>query len=115
MPHTTRTFFLAIGVLIAITAKPQCTEPVQDKVLLVGDSWAFFMGVDQTINEVLAKWGHSGHRYYTNLTLAENGAETDDFLGMDKQAEIADRLLDDTGIKVVHLSIGGTMCWAIGM
>lgn len=107
MLHSTRTLLLAVGVLLATTARPQCTEATQNKVLLVGDSWAFFMGVDQTINEVLAKWGHSGHRYYTNLTLAENGAETDDFLGMDKQAEIADRLLNDPVIKVVHLSIGG--------
>ncbi|MFN9324476.1 MAG: T9SS type A sorting domain-containing protein [Flavobacteriales bacterium] len=107
MLHTTRSLLLAMGVLLTTTVRPQCTETAQNKVLLVGDSWAFFMGVDQTINEVLAKWGHSGYRYYTNLTLAENGAETDDFLGMDKQAEITDRLLNDPGIKVVHLSIGG--------
>jgi lysophospholipase L1-like esterase len=85
----------------------QCNEQTRNKVLLVGDSWAFFMGVDQTINEVLEKWGHSDSRYYTNLTLAENGAETDDFLGAEKQAEIADQLLNDADIKVVHLSIGG--------
>jgi lysophospholipase L1-like esterase len=107
MLYSTRTLLLVIGVLLTTTARPQCAETAQNKVLLVGDSWAFFMGVDQTINEVLSKWGHSGYQYYTNLTLAENGAETDDFLGMDKQAEIADRLLNDPGIKVVHLSIGG--------
>ena len=94
-------------LLLQIDSMGQCSEPTRNKVLLVGDSWAFFMGVDQTINEVLEKWGHSGSRYYTNLTLAENGAETDDFLGADKQAEIADQLLNDPDIKVVHLSIGG--------
>lgn len=94
-------------LLTCMESAGQCSEPTRNKVLLVGDSWAFFMGVDQTINEVLEKWGHSGSRYYTNLTLAENGAETDDFLGADKQAEIADQLLNDADIKVVHLSIGG--------
>lgn len=102
-----RSLLLSFGLLLALHGQAQCTEPTRNKVLLVGDSWAFFMGVDQTINEVLAKWGHSGYRYYTNLTLAENGAETDDFLGLDKQGEIAEQLLNDPDISVVHLSIGG--------
>ncbi len=98
---------LLLSLAIAQGASAQCTETALDKVLLVGDSWAFFMGVDQTINGELGKWGHSGYRYYTNLVLAENGAETDDFLTPGKQAEIATRLLNDPGIKVVHLSLGG--------
>lgn len=99
---------LLLGIiLLTVPVRAQCDEPVRNKVLLVGDSWAFFMGADQTINEQLAKWGHSGYRYYTNLVLAENGAETDDFLGLDKQAEIAERLLEDPDIAVVHLSLGG--------
>ena len=103
-----RSLLLSCLLLVLHTESTgQCSEPTRNKVLLVGDSWAFFMGVDQTINEVLEKWGHSGSRYYTNLTLAENGAETDDFLGAEKQAEIADQLLNDADIKVVHLSIGG--------
>ena len=73
----------------------------------MGDSWAFFMGVDQTINTVLEKWGHSGYTYFTNLTIAENGAETDDFLNPDKQAEIQARIDEFPSIEVVHLSIGG--------
>ncbi|MCC6542201.1 MAG: T9SS type A sorting domain-containing protein [Flavobacteriales bacterium] len=102
-----RVLFVACVLLTTLSARSQCTEPSHNKVLLVGDSWAFFMGVDQTIDEVLARWGHSGYRYLTNLEIAENGAETDDFLEPDKQAEIADRLLSDPEITVVHLSIGG--------
>jgi hypothetical protein len=102
-----RSVLITTLLLIAPSAQAQCDEPLRNKVLLVGDSWAFFMGVDQTLNEQLAKWGHSGYRYYTNLVLAENGAETDDFLGLDKQAEIAERLLADPDITVVHLSLGG--------
>lgn len=85
----------------------QCSEPTERKVLLVGDSWAFFMGVDQTINTVLERWGHSNYSYYTNLTLAENGAETDDFQSSAKQNEIAAQLAANPSISVVHLSIGG--------
>lgn len=85
----------------------QCSENETAKVLLVGDSWAFFMSVDQTINDVLFDWGHTGYTYYTNLTLAENGAETDDFLLPVKQQEIQAKLDEFPSIEVVHLSIGG--------
>lgn len=85
----------------------QCSENETPKVLLVGDSWAFFMSVDQTINDVLFDWGHTGYTYYTNLTLAENGAETDDFLLPAKQQEIQAKLNEFPSIEVVHLSIGG--------
>lgn len=88
-------------------ALAQCSENSQRRVLLVGDSWAFFMGVDQTINTVLDQWGHSNYTYFTNLTLAENGAETDDFLTATKQNEIAAQLAANPSIDVVHLSIGG--------
>lgn len=94
-------------VLLTTISSAQCTETATNKVLLVGDSWAFFMGVDQTLNTVLERWGHSDARFVTNLILAENGAETDDFLEVDKQTEIQNQLLDNPSIKVVHLSIGG--------
>lgn len=104
MRHLTPLLFLLIGIG---QAQAQCSESSTRKVLLVGDSWAFFMGVDQTINNVFNKWGHSGYTYFTNLTLAENGAETDDFQGADKQAEILEQLTNNPSIEVVHLSIGG--------
>lgn len=85
----------------------QCTEATQPKVLLVGDSWAFFMNVDRTINNVFKKWGHSNYTYLTSNVIAENGAETDDFLKPDKQAEIQMLLDENPSIEVVHLSIGG--------
>lgn len=75
--------------------------------MLVGDSRAFFMGVDQTINNIMTKWGHSNYKYFTNITLAVNGAETDDFLTPGRQDEIALQLAQNPTIEVVHLSIGG--------
>lgn len=85
----------------------QCSENEEDEILLVGDSWAFFMGADQTLNDVFAQWGHSDKKFYTNLTLAENGAETVDFLQQNKQDEIETQLLNKPSIDIVHLSIGG--------
>lgn len=85
----------------------QCTETQSPKVLLVGDSWAFFMGVDGTINNAFKKWGFSNYKFLTNSTIAENGAQTDDFLTTTKQNEIKRMLDENPSIKVVHLSIGG--------
>ncbi|UPT68148.1 MAG: SGNH/GDSL hydrolase family protein [Sphingobacteriales bacterium JAD_PAG50586_3] len=95
--------------LLGVSARSfsQCAENPQPKVLLVGDSWAFFMSVDQTINTVFSKWGHSDCTFYTNITLAENGAETDDFLTPAKQNEILAKLDEYPSIEFIHLSIGG--------
>ena len=100
-------FLLIAGGWFFSKANAQCAENEETKILLVGDSWAFFMGVDQTINKVMKNWGHSGYKFYTNITIAENGAETDDFLLASKQDEIRNQLLQKPEIKVVHLSIGG--------
>lgn len=95
----------------------QCSESDEYKVLLVGDSWAFFMGVDGTFNNVFEKWGHSNFKFFTNPVVAENGARTTDFLEASKQNEIANLLQTYPSIEVVHLSIGGNDVlgqWDIG-
>jgi lysophospholipase L1-like esterase len=88
-------------------AHAQCEEPATRRVLTVGDSWSVFMNANSTFNNVFRKWGHSDKRYFTNLIISENGAETDDFLGETKQQEIAAQLAANPTIDVVHLSIGG--------
>ncbi|MEX1190972.1 MAG: SGNH/GDSL hydrolase family protein [Brumimicrobium sp.] len=101
---TTTSFLIFIYV---ISGYSQCIENDKEKVLLVGDSWAFFMGVDGTINNVFDNWGHSDIEFYTNVILSENGAETNDFLEQGKQDEIANQLNNNPDIEVVHLSLGG--------
>jgi len=85
----------------------QCAETNEPKVLLAGDSWAFFMNIDQTFNNAFKKWGFSNYKYMTNALIAENGAQTDDFLKPDKQNFIDSVIKKHPSIEVVHLSIGG--------
>lgn len=102
--------FLPIAFLFCLfttALNAQCSEQSEPKVLLVGDSWAFFMSVDQTINTVFKQWGHSDATFYTNIDLAVNGAETGDFLDQAKLDEIAARLNEYPSIEFIHLSIGG--------
>ena len=85
----------------------QCNEVDEIKVLLIGDSWAFFMGVDGTINNVFEQWGHSNKTFTTTIEVAVNGARTSDFLETNMQTEIRDLINSNPSIEVVHLSIGG--------
>lgn len=85
----------------------QCGESDETKVLLIGDSWAFFMGVDGTINNVFEKWGHSNKKFLTNIEVAVNGARTSDFIEVNMQTEVRDLIVGNPSIEVIHLSIGG--------
>lgn len=85
----------------------QCEEQNQQRILLIGDSWAFFMGVDQTINTVMEHWGHSNIKFYTNTELAQNGARTHHFLQPEKQEAMLQAFADFPDADHVHLSIGG--------
>src|SRR3954463_15257453 len=103
-------YFLALVSVITLftgTTFSQCTETPEPKVLLVGDSWAWFMNTEATINSVLKTWGHSNYRYVSNATLAVNGAQTDDVMKASTEAEILHQLTINPSISVVDLSIGG--------
>ncbi|MGK0388386.1 MAG: lysophospholipase L1-like esterase [Maribacter sp.] len=98
---------LFLALFFHLNIQAQCDSDDEIKVLLVGDSWAFFMTADLTFNNVFERWGHSNYFFITTINLAENGAQTDDFLEADKQEDIQ-QILDSTpSIKAVHLSIGG--------
>lgn len=100
-------FFTFIIFLFTAQLKAQCNETDETKVLLIGDSWAFFMYVDGTIDNVFEKWGHTHYKFLSNPTVAENGAETDDFQGSSKQTEIQNLINDNPSIEAIHLSIAG--------
>jgi hypothetical protein len=85
----------------------QCTEEVDTKVLLIGDSWAFFMNADGTFDNVFEHWGQSNMNFYSNATLAVNGARTEDFLEEARMTEIENQLNTQPKIEAVHISLGG--------
>jgi hypothetical protein len=88
-------------------AQDDCQENIEEKILLIGDSWAFFMDLDDTFNQVLPSWGHTDKTYYTNGILAENGATLEDFLEPEKLEEIEFQLQQKPDIEIIHLSLGG--------
>ena len=88
-------------------ANAQCVEIPKNRVLLVGDSWAAFMNGDQTITDGLRIVGHSDKKFTSSLSIAENGADTWDFLESGKQTDIQNIIDANPDIDMVHLSIGG--------
>lgn len=101
--------FTALILVLIGTAQTfaQCVEVPSNRVLLVGDSWAAFMNADQTINDGLANVGHSDKRFVSNVQIAENGADTWDFIDGQKQDAIQAIIDVNPDIEIVHLSIGG--------
>ncbi|MDA7803481.1 T9SS type A sorting domain-containing protein [Crocinitomix sp.] len=100
-------YILILVGLISITSHSQCIEEDDATVLLVGDSWAFFMNADGTFDDVLEHWGHSNQSYFTNAALAVNGARTEDFLEEAKLNELENQLTSQPTLKAVHLSVSG--------
>lgn len=100
-------FYPTLLIFSSFLANAQCTEVNTPKVLLVGDSWAFFMNVDGTINKALDACGHSNYTFVSNGELAVNGARAEDFLTVAKKNEIEAQLNANPTIEVVHISLGG--------
>ncbi|MCH8534731.1 MAG: T9SS type A sorting domain-containing protein [Flavobacteriaceae bacterium] len=100
-------FFLFLGLGFTLNAQVNCEEEVKEEILLIGDSWAFFMDFDSTFDVILPQWGHTNKTYYTNSILAENGATLVDFLTQERLDEIEFQLQERPDIKIVHLSLGG--------
>lgn len=105
-----KTFFTLITLTVFgfSIAFSQCNETPVNRVLLVGDSWANFMNIDQTITDALRNSGHSDKKYTSSLAVAENGADTWDFVASGGKQQIIQDLIDaNPEIDIVHLSIGG--------
>lgn len=96
-------FFLFISLHVS----SQCSETPVTRVLLVGDSWANMIGIDNAIKNAFERHGHSNYTFYTNAVLAENGTKTTDFLQPNRLNEIQTQLLANPDIDFVHLSLGG--------
>lgn len=100
------TSLFAVALATGI-AHSQCVEVPSNRILLVGDSWAAFQNADQTINDGLKNVGHSDKRFTSNVQIAENGADTWDFVDGPKQDAIEAIIDANPDIEIVHLSIGG--------
>ena len=96
------TIFLAFSVKMM----GQC-NPTQTKILLVGDSWAYFADQFNSIDNSLDYYGFSDLSSFTNSDLAVTGTETKWMLEQGTITNISSALNSNPGIEVISVSIGG--------
>ncbi len=93
--------------LSCMKVSSQCAETPVTRVLLVGDSWAFFLNAEATIDTALRRAGLSNYKFFSNANLSVSGATTGNFIDSAGQAEIKNQLNANPTIDFCHLSIGG--------
>lgn len=100
-------YLVLLLAIISNQSHSQCSETPVTRILLVGDSWANMIGIDNAIKNAFERFGHSNYTFYTNAVLAENGTKTTDFIQPNRLNEIQTQLLANPDIDFVHLSLGG--------
>ena len=85
----------------------QC-NPSTEKMMVIGDSWAFFSWTGNSYNENLDRFGFSDITCYSTVNLAVNGAEASDyFTDPSRVQELEDYILGNPDLEYVHMSLGG--------
>jgi len=104
-----KSILTVLFLISGITLNAQnCSTNQTPKILLIGDSWANFMHLNQSVQDALNNYGFSdlGQLSDNNLTFA--GARTNDFLNdTAKLNDLRDEILANPTLDYVHLSIGG--------
>jgi hypothetical protein len=84
-----------------------CNTGTETKILLIGDSWANFMHLNQSINDALDNHGFTDLVQLSDNNLTSAGARTTDLLDTAMLADIRTAITDNPDLEFVHLSIGG--------
>lgn len=88
-------------------ANAQC-NPNTEKMLVIGDSWAFFSWSGDSYNENLNRFGFSDVSCYSSNGLSVNGAEAADyFTDANRVQELKNYINSNSDLKWVHFSLGG--------
>jgi len=85
----------------------QC-NPTTDKMLLIGDSWAFFSWTGDSYNENFNRFGLSDINCHSTTGLAVNGAEANSYFSdAARKQELIDYVSTHPELEIIHLSLGG--------
>jgi len=97
-----------LGALFSLNlANAQCITPTE-KMMVIGDSWAFFSWSGNSYNENLNRFGLSDVECYSTVSLAVNGAEASDyFTDPTRVTELKTYINSNPNLKAVHFSLGG--------
>jgi len=98
------TFLLAT---LSYSLLAQCNSTVP-KILVLGDSWAFFSWQGNSYNENCNRFGLSDVEALSNSTLSVNGTKASNyFTDAPRVQELRNVLNNNPSIEYIHLSLGG--------
>jgi hypothetical protein len=98
--------FLAT-IFLPASLYSQC-NPVKTKMMVVGDSWAFFSWSGDSYNENLDNYGLSDMDCFSNTTFAVNGAQANNyFTDANRVQDLTDYINSNPDLEYVHFSLGG--------
>lgn len=99
--------FTSLSLFALLFSYGQC-NPATEKMMVIGDSWAFFSWSGNSYNENLDRFGFSDVECYSTTGLAVNGAEASDyFTDPARVQELKDYINSNPDLKWVHYSLGG--------
>lgn len=84
----------------------QCKSNEQ-KLLVLGDSWAFFSWTYNSYNENMDRFGLSDYKTYSTPILSVNGTKASNFFTPARTQALTDALNNNPSIEHVHFSLGG--------
>ncbi|MCT4582849.1 MAG: T9SS type A sorting domain-containing protein [Flavobacteriales bacterium] len=102
----TTVLFISSIILSTFFSYGQCNDD-ERKLLVLGDSWAFFSWSNNSYNENFNRFGLSDKKAYSTGTLSVNGTQADNFFTASRIQELTDALNDNPTIEYVHFSLGG--------
>lgn len=101
-------YFLPLLMIFGLTQSFAQCNSTEDKMLLIGDSWAFFSWTGDSYNENFNRFGFSDLSCYSSTGLAVNGAEANDYFSdANRKQELIDYVSTHPELEIVHLSLGG--------
>lgn len=104
-----KALYLISSILLLITNinYSQCNDN-EHKILVLGDSWAFFSWSNNSYNENMKRFGLSDKTAYSTATLSVNGTKASNFFtDQARVQELTDALNNNPTIEYVHFSLGG--------
>lgn len=101
--------FLSLATLLALNISfSQCTSTTTTKILILGDSWAYFSWDFDSYDENFNNYGLTDYNSYSTANLAVNGAVASTYFDdANRVQEIETYINSNPDLEYVHLSLGG--------
>ncbi len=100
----TLTLILLTSINNSVNA--QCPNS-PDKILLIGDSWSFFMWTYNAFPTNLNKYAYPDYQIYSDTSLSIMGSDTWNFVQPTRRNIVLGALAAHPNAKLINLSIGG--------